>query len=635
MTQGFSKTDISMMHSFFKTVLMLVLWALPVVFGKSASAADFTFVSGAALPASDNRFDGRTLCNIRMDGEIVDGDAARFDQFLASVADRIEEDPDILGNPRIATLCLDSEGGSLDAAVRIAEAIRKDRPFTMRKGIPFVATRLGANARCESACAIIFMAGTYDDFEGPASPMRSMHPTARLGFHAPALSVPRGDYREVFVSTAYNTSISAIASILRVLNVGADPDGRLYSGSGPWMVAPLLEAMLATPPSQMRYVETVDDAGRWGIPIFPIVQKEFGLRTAYHACINRSAWGRNRPSYTPSELEFGNVSERSVQGSSFDFRVRRLFVVLNELDGEYCEITARENGNASLTLQPDVSAGGVALDRTAPGDTMPVSMGSRAIWFYDANTPLNTLAPEGEAPLPVAQTLSRHFDTAVSDWAPRFGGTKISLWNHNGSQMAWESRGQDRWIWYYRPRDGLRSAGVTEGTLLFEGKLKAGVLWGQGRRFSSTCPDNLYPLAGEVKGTKVVLTGKYRRRNPDCTAGDARNDRLEFEFIATAPVQSGAPDGTAPADLMRITGVRTGLNFRAGPQGSAVKILELPADLSGIQLQSCVPGISALVWQTATPNQQSRMLSENWCSLVYRGRVGYVSGKFLTPVNAN
>jgi hypothetical protein len=81
--------------------------------------------------------------------------------------------------------------------------------------------------------------------------------------------------------------------------------------------------------------------------------------------------------------------------------------------------------------------------------------------------------------------------------------------------------------------------------------------------------------------------------------------------------------------------VRTGLNFRAGPQGSAAKILELPADLSGFQLQSCVPGISVVAWRSATPQQQAKMLSSNWCSLLYQGRVGFVSGKFLTPVNAN
>lgn len=87
--------------------------------------------------------DGRRL---RLEGHIGMGDAARVRRLLASA-------------PKARLVELDSPGGRLDQASRIAEAVRGRQ------------TR--AVGSCENACALVFMAGAG----------RQMMPGARLGFH--------------------------------------------------------------------------------------------------------------------------------------------------------------------------------------------------------------------------------------------------------------------------------------------------------------------------------------------------------------------------------------------------------------------------------------------------------------------
>src|SRR5262249_1883706 len=50
---------------------------------------------------------------------------------------------------------------------------------------------------------------------------------------------------------------------------------------------------------------------------------------------------------------------------------------------------------------------------------------------------------------------------------------KKSLWDHNGSVMYLVANGAQRKFFYEQPRDGLRNAGVHEGTLLVEGRKQA------------------------------------------------------------------------------------------------------------------------------------------------------------------
>ena len=91
-------------------------------------------------------------CTHRLDGYIENGDAERvISQLKVDLPDdgsRLDYTNDQ------AVLCLNSPGGSLTDAARIANAIVNE----LRYGL---GTKIESGDSCLSACAIIFMAGAY------------------------------------------------------------------------------------------------------------------------------------------------------------------------------------------------------------------------------------------------------------------------------------------------------------------------------------------------------------------------------------------------------------------------------------------------------------------------------------------
>jgi len=91
-----------------------------------------------------------------------------------------------------------------------------------------------------------------------------------------------------------------------------------------------------------------------------------------------------------------------------------------------------------------------------------------------------------------------------------FQAQAASYWNHNGSLMRLEADGQRRVFTYEEPRELLRRAGVTVGTVLFDGRNVGDYYMGRARRFSKYCRA---PLIYEVQGPvtdgkrKIVLRG--------------------------------------------------------------------------------------------------------------------------------
>ena len=78
--------------------------------------------------------------------------------------------------------------------------------------------------------------------------------------------------------------------------------------------------------------------------------------------------------------------------------------------------------------------------------------------------------------------------------SPARGGE--SIWTHNGSTVRWVSSGQDRWLYYLKPRPGLIAIGVEPDTLLFQGHRIGNILAGTAYVFSENCPPTPYPVEG-------------------------------------------------------------------------------------------------------------------------------------------
>lgn len=87
------------------------------------------------------------------------------------------------------TLCLNSDGGNFVEAIKIADHL-------ISEGI---VTRIDAGARCLSACAWIFLGGTWlritDTWEDQRYVARYLHVTGKLGLHGKHPAKAAGDRR--------------------------------------------------------------------------------------------------------------------------------------------------------------------------------------------------------------------------------------------------------------------------------------------------------------------------------------------------------------------------------------------------------------------------------------------------------
>ena len=188
-------------------------------------------------------------CDFLLEGEIDENTHHEFAQLLRLwvLNDANERVSTYLRMEGSARLCLNSMGGSYLGGIELADQILKQR----------IATAVSKGSVCESACALAFMAGSVHYAEtGQPEVDRKLHPEARLGFHAPSLEIPDGAYQKEQVETAYDIALSAVVKMIG-----------LRSESFFQMPESLLKKMLATPASQMYYIETVQEAVRYGIHV--------------------------------------------------------------------------------------------------------------------------------------------------------------------------------------------------------------------------------------------------------------------------------------------------------------------------------------------------------------------------------
>jgi hypothetical protein len=120
-------------------------------------------------------------------------------------------------------------------------------------------TAIPGGARCESACAIAFMAGSWRlSEEESVQHNRVIHPRGTLGFHAPDLVIPEGSFSAIDVRSAFGLALEALAQIVE----------RRSAGQYDFPESLLLE-MLRTSSDEMFYIETVGQAARLNIAVVP------------------------------------------------------------------------------------------------------------------------------------------------------------------------------------------------------------------------------------------------------------------------------------------------------------------------------------------------------------------------------
>ncbi|NHQ76085.1 hypothetical protein HAT86_16735 [Roseovarius gahaiensis] len=200
-------------------------------------------------------------CSISVEGVIESGDAEKLGTLVAKqrAQDRANGNFfEFMDSPSGRRICFDSPGGNMVEAMAMAEII-SGGTSSRGPGGNQLGTAVGRNARCESACALAFMAGSWARSEGEVTgPNRVIHPTSRLGFHRPNLVVSSGSYSEKEIDAAFGVALDTISLVIKARTAN-------------WLDFPesLFSTMLSTPHSGMYFIETVGEAARLSIQVAP------------------------------------------------------------------------------------------------------------------------------------------------------------------------------------------------------------------------------------------------------------------------------------------------------------------------------------------------------------------------------
>ncbi|MDF1726330.1 MAG: hypothetical protein P1U53_01145 [Sulfitobacter sp.] len=131
-------------------------------------------------------------CTVMLSGIITSGDSKKIRPLLYETYEISLSDDGQYGE----TLCLNSPGGDLNEALIISNYIYEYHANTL---IP-------SSAKCESACAIMFLSARS----------RTIVPPGTVGLHAPQLQLPDGNFTAQDVAKAYDLSVLAVKRMLDI-----------------------------------------------------------------------------------------------------------------------------------------------------------------------------------------------------------------------------------------------------------------------------------------------------------------------------------------------------------------------------------------------------------------------------------
>ena len=210
------------------------------------------FLMAGAVQADAIRPSDHPGCDLELRGEIRPGVADALD--MDRIFDMVTR-PIYLSEGGV-DLCLDSPGGSLAEAMAMFEAIRAWN----------ITTRIPIGWRCESACAIAFMAGSLELGVGVPTTIGShrLDPGGVLGFHAPSLDLPDNRmHSSEEVSRAFAVALQAAGTLHRA-SLREDGMWRSFSTY-------LYTRLLETPPYTMYRIDNVGNAILADITLGPVV----------------------------------------------------------------------------------------------------------------------------------------------------------------------------------------------------------------------------------------------------------------------------------------------------------------------------------------------------------------------------
>ncbi|GAB5449213.1 COG3904 family protein [Gymnodinialimonas sp.] len=206
-------------------------------------------------------------CSLTLTGPINPGDAARVEAALDPLIAELFNYPSHLLNEQVV-VCLESDGGDFLEGLRLAQLFHERT----------VTTRVSPNSSCISACALAFMGGRYDSRSGVGfSPSRYLHPTSRLGFHAPRLILGDGEVNRESVQQSYTAAILSIG----LLAQNAQTFG---------ISTRLIRNIVLNTGQSVHYVTTIDDVSDYGLRLYGYAPPPLTEQAQIAGCWNSFRW---------------------------------------------------------------------------------------------------------------------------------------------------------------------------------------------------------------------------------------------------------------------------------------------------------------------------------------------------------
>jgi len=249
-----------MVSVWFRLIVALTIISL----GDGAFAANIRVVPATAALEEKLGY-GEIDAVIDFSGPIEPGDADRLREVVAE----LKPESFVTGASGFeGVVRLNSRGGTFKEAIVITKILKAHKMQT------FVAK----DAECLSACAVIFMAGTYQaGFRQQEVKWRKVEWPVKLGFHRPSIQELAIDIRpellkemdseaiEFTFNNEYRRAFDVANQLIQEM-LGVDP-----AAWRPELLVRMLTATKQSAEGEFVYLETVDDALIWDIDVINAV----------------------------------------------------------------------------------------------------------------------------------------------------------------------------------------------------------------------------------------------------------------------------------------------------------------------------------------------------------------------------
>ncbi len=286
-----------------------LVWLLCVAVLKINTIADAAEFKWQAAPEDQYETEGTVF----VDGLIELGD---HEKLLKAIGDNVGQK----GIPLF--LELNSDGGNFEEAIQISQVMQEKN----------LSTKLTPNAKCLSACAIIFMSGRSFNNSG-FTKSRVMHPTAILGFHSPHVSAQGGgNFDSADLDNAYSRAIEDIGKKLMAVARYRDE-----FWSNPMIKPGLINEMMIKNGNNFYLIDTVGKAAELEIDLYDAIgPSEQSPANRANACANVIAAVADAAVADDAREWLVGDDKRTTDQES---KKTKYSFVRNRAKGRFCDVT--------------------------------------------------------------------------------------------------------------------------------------------------------------------------------------------------------------------------------------------------------------------------------------------------------